>query len=113
MSTAGRATDRILAYSYDAILLRTQCMVLEQAGFHVDAASNADQFQERIAQAEVPYRLFLLGHTIPPAEQSRIVASVVQSPTLVYQPPPLIPPQQLIRHLQELLRQEGESSKTS
>lgn len=75
---------RILAYGHDAILLKTRCMVLEQAGFHVDAASSAEQFQERIAQAKIPYRLVLLGHTVPPAEQSRIVASVVHSSALVY-----------------------------
>ena len=68
-------------------------------------------FKSASITAEVPYRLFLLGHTVPPTEQSRIVASVVRSLTLVYQPPQLIPPQQLIRPLQELLRHEDESSK--
>jgi hypothetical protein len=86
-------------------------MILEQAGFHVDAAISAEEFRERIAQAKFPYWLFLLGHSIPHAEQSRIVASVVASPTLVYQVPELVPPQQLICHLRELLRDDDESSK--
>jgi hypothetical protein len=109
MSTVRHTSDRILAYGHDAILLKTRCMVLEQAGFHVDAASSAEEFRERIAQAKVPYRLFLLGHSIPPTEQSRIVASVVESATLVYQLAELTPPLQLISDLRELLCEDDKS----
>ena len=104
MPAAGHFSDRILAYDHDAILLKTRCMVLEQAGFHVDAATSAEQFQEHIGRANVPYRIFLIGSTVPLTEQSSILDSAFQSSTLVYQLPELMPPQQLIGHLQKLLR---------
>jgi CheY-like chemotaxis protein len=112
MSNAGRTSNRILVYSHDAVLLQTRCMVLEQAGFQVDAASNGAEFKERIALAKLPYRLFVVGHTIPAREQSRIVASVLESPTLVYQLPELVSPLELIGHLHELLRDDGSSKPT-
>jgi DNA-binding response OmpR family regulator len=103
MSPAGQNSHRILAYSHDAVLLRTRCMVLKQAGFDVDAAGSLEEFIERIAQAKVPYRLFLLGHSIPAPDEARIMASVADSTTLVYQVAELTPPLQLIRDLRELL----------
>ena len=108
MSTAGHTSDRILAYGHDAVLLKTRCMVLEQAAFYVDAVSSAEEFQERIAQAEVPYRLFLLGHSIPAPDRARIIASVADSTTLIYQVPELIPPLQLISDLRELMCDDDE-----
>ena len=103
MSPAGQNSHRILAYSNDAVLLRTRCMVLKQAGFDVDAAGSLEEFIERIAQAKVPYRLFLLGHSIPAPDGARIMASVADSTTLVYQVAELIPPLQLISDLRQLL----------
>jgi hypothetical protein len=103
MSPAGQNSQRILAYSHDAVLLNTRCMVLKQADFNIDSASSAEEFQECIAQAKVPYRLFLLGHSIPALDEARIMASVADSTTLVYQVAELIPPLQLISDLRELL----------
>ncbi len=103
MAPAGQNSQRILAYSHDAVLLNTRCMVLKQAGFEIDSASSAEEFQERIAQAKVPYRLFLLGHSIPAPDEARIMALVADSTTLVYQVAELIPPLQLISDLRQLL----------
>jgi hypothetical protein len=103
MSPAGQNSQRILAYSHDAVLLNTRCMVLKQAGFNIDSASSVDEFQDCIARAESPYRLFLLGHSIPAPDEARIMALFADSTTLVYQVAELIPPLQLISDLRELL----------
>jgi hypothetical protein len=104
MSSGTQNSYRILVYGHDAILLETRCMVLRQAGFHLDAASSAEEFEACIAQAEIPYRLFLLGHTVPVAEQRKIAESAADSATTVYQLTESVPPQHLIDRLSELLR---------
>ena len=103
MSRAEQNSYRILAYGHDVVLLKTRCMVLQHAGFGVDAADSLVKFQDCIAQAKAPYRLFLLGHSIPDADRVRIIASVADSTTLIYQVPELIPPLQLVSDLRELL----------
>jgi hypothetical protein len=104
MLSTKQNSHRILAYGHEAVLLETRCMVLRQAGFHVDAASSAKEFEARIAQAKIPYSLFLLGHTIPFAEQKEIAESTANSATAVYQLTEFVPPQDLIDSLAELLR---------
>jgi DNA-binding response OmpR family regulator len=104
MLSAKQNSHRILAYGHEADLLETRCMVLRQAGFHVDAASSAKEFEACLAQAEIPYRLFLLGHTIPVAEQRKIAESTANSTTAVYQLTEAVSPQHLIDRLSELLR---------
>jgi hypothetical protein len=96
-------------YDYDVVLLITRCMVLRHAGFHVDSASSAEQFQERIAQAETPYRLLLLGHTVPDPDQARMAVSVANSTTLVFQTRELVPPMQLIDDVRLLFHERRKS----
>jgi hypothetical protein len=104
MSSTQQSAHRILAYSHAPVLLETRCKVLRLAGFDVDAASSAEEFDARIAQAKIPYSLFLLGHTIPFAEQKKIAESTANSATAVYQLTEFVPPQDLIDRLAELLR---------
>jgi hypothetical protein len=74
MSRAEQNSHRILAYGHDVVLLKTRCMVLQHAGFGVDAADSLEKFQDCIAQAKAPYRLFLLGHSIPDPDLPNISA---------------------------------------
>jgi hypothetical protein len=104
MLSTKQNSHRILAYGHEADLLETRCMVLRQAGFHVDAASSAKEFEDRIAQAEIPYRLLLIGHTIPVAEQRKIAESAANSTTAVYRLTEAVSPQHLINSVSELLR---------
>ena len=112
MSRAEQNSYRILAYGHDVVLLKTRCMVLQHAGFGVDAADSLEKFQDCIAQAKAPYRLFLLGHSIPDPDRIRIIASVADSTTLIYQVPELIPPLQLVSDLRELLLGVDQGSQT-
>ena len=111
MSRVRQNSHRILAYGHDVVLLKTRCMVLKEAGFDVDAADSLEKFQDCIAQAKVPYKLFLLGHSIPVPDRARIIASVADSTTLIYEVPELIPPLQLISDLRDLLPGDNQSSK--
>jgi DNA-binding response OmpR family regulator len=104
MSYTQQSAHRILAYSHDPVLLETRCKVLRQAGFDVDAANSAMEFEACIAQAKIPYSVFLLGHTIPFAEQKKMAESTANSATAVYQLAQLVPPRDLIDRLAELLR---------
>lgn len=114
MSRAEQNSHRILAYGQDVVLLKTRCMVLQHAGFGVDAADSLEKFQDCIAQAKAPYRLFLLGHSIPDPDRVRIIASVADSTTLIYyQVPELIPPLQLVNDLRELLLGADKAPKLS
>jgi hypothetical protein len=83
--------------------LKARYIVLKQADFDVDAAGSLQDFQDCIARATTPYRLLLLGHSIPAPARARIVASVADSSTLIYQIPELIPPSELISDLRDLL----------
>jgi hypothetical protein len=113
MSRAEQNSHRILAYGHDVVLLKTRCMVLQRAGFGVDAADSFEKFQDCIAQAKAPYRLFLLGYSIPDPDRVRIIASVADSTTLIYQVPELIPPLQLVNDVRELLLGVDEAPKLS
>ena len=80
-------------------------MVLRHAGFEVDAANSAKEFEACVAEAKVPYRLYVLGHTVPVAEQERIADSVSDTTTVVYKLAEIVtPPQQLIAKISTLLR---------
>ena len=78
-------------------------MVLRHAGFDVDAANSAKEFEACIAQTKVPYALYLLGHTVPFTEQDRIAEAVAKSTTLVYKLADIVTPQQLIGEVSKLL----------
>ena len=105
MLPPGQSSHRVLVYDHDVVLLKTRCMLLRHAGFHADAVQSPEQFQARISQAEIPYGLVLLGHTVPHPEQDRIASSVANSSTLVLRPPELILPTQLIDDARRLLNE--------
>lgn len=109
MSSARPSSHRILVYERDNVLARTRCMVLRQAGFHADAASSAEQFQECIALAKIPYELLLLGHTVSDQDRARIAISAANSTALVFQTPELRPPAQLIDDVHQLFSKRRKS----
>ncbi len=95
--------SRILLYGHDEILLTTRRLLLESAGFIVDTAISAAEFESLIAEAELPYDLFILGHTIPELEQNAIIASAVNSNTIVYPLSGPVWPRDLLTKVSELL----------
>ena len=78
-------------------------MVLRHAGFDVSTATSAEEFEACIAEAKIPYVLYLVGHTIPSAEQDRIAESAAVSTTLVYKLTEMVTPQKLIDEISKLL----------
>jgi hypothetical protein len=103
MSLGRHNSRRILAYGHDAVLLQTRCMVLRNAGFQVDEAHSADELKTYMAEAQVPYGLLLVGHTIPDTELPRIMRVAAGSSTLVHRLSEPVDPGQLIRELFDLL----------
>ncbi len=95
--------SRILLYGHDEVLLNTRRLLLERAGFIVDTAKRAEEFESRIAEAESPYDLFILGHTIPELEQKAIIASTVNSNTIVYPLSAPVWPRNFLAKVSELL----------
>ena len=96
---------RILAYGHDAVLLQTRCMVLRNAGFQVDAVNSAEELEAYIIKAKVPYRLILVGHTIPDDDRARVAMLAEGLSTLVHQLTEPVPPQDLIREVTERLNE--------
>jgi hypothetical protein len=103
---SGHATglrSRILVCAYDAKLLATKRSLLLQAGFQVDSAASRQELELRIANAEPPYKLIIVGHTVPLLEQLRIerVAAKLQIP--VYQLETAIAPESFLVRVFELV----------
>jgi hypothetical protein len=94
MAPSGRLhNSRILAYGKDPILLQTRRMILEEAGFQVDTAVSVEKFSQYVDEANPPYGLFVLCHTISAPEQQAIGARAAQAHTPVYQlSVPVAPP---------------------
>lgn len=64
-------SKEILSVSYDASLLATRRMLLEQRGYHVTSGLG---FTQAIAQCKKPsFDLFILGHSIPIADKEGLI----------------------------------------
>ena len=67
----------ILSVSYDASLLATRRMLLEQRGFHVTSALG---FTQAIAHCGRPdFDLFILGHSIPVSDKLELIRTFRQN----------------------------------
>jgi hypothetical protein len=102
MSLSPRGS-RILLYGRDEMLLRTRRLLLQRAGFIVDTAISAEEFESRIAEADSPYDLLILGHTIPEPEQNAIIASTVNPNTIVYPLSEPVSPRDILAKVSKLL----------
>jgi hypothetical protein len=80
-------------------------MVLRNAGFQVDAVNSAEQLEAYIVGAKVPYRLILVGHTVPDDDRARIAILAEGLTTSVHQLTEPVPPQNLIREVTERLNE--------
>jgi DNA-binding response OmpR family regulator len=68
---------RILSVSYDASLLATRRMLLEQRGLHVTSALG---FTQSIAHCKNPdFDLFILGHSIPVSDKLELIKTFRQN----------------------------------
>jgi hypothetical protein len=105
MSSRRPNPHRILAFGHDAVLLQTRCMVLRNAGFQVNAVNSSEELEAYIAEAKIPYRLILVGHTVPEDDRARIAILAGGLSTLVHQLTELVPPQNLIREVTERLNE--------
>jgi hypothetical protein len=76
---------RILTYGNDSVLLETRRLLLEHGGFAGDTASTPQEFEACIAESQPPYGLYILCHTVPIAEQTKIAAEASKANTAVYQ----------------------------
>jgi DNA-binding response OmpR family regulator len=76
-------SKQILSVSYDASLLATRRMLLEQRGYKVTSALG---FTQAIAHCKVPdFDLFVLGHSIPVSDKLELIKTFrksCQSPIL-------------------------------
>ena len=64
-------------------------MILEHAGFEVEVAHKAEDFQARIVHA--PYDLLVICHTISESEQRQIAQDVNRALPLLHVPVLLLP----------------------
>lgn len=70
-------SKNILSVSYDASLLATRRMLLEQRGFHVTSALG---FTQSIAHCKRPdFDLFILGHSIPVSDKQELIKTFRQN----------------------------------
>ncbi len=68
---AGTMPKRILSVSYDAVLLATRKMLLEQKGYSVMSALG---FTEALEQCQnEDFDLFILGHSIPERDKVHLI----------------------------------------
>ena len=64
-------SKEILSVSYDASLLATRRMLLEQRGYHVTSGHG---FTQAVAHCKHPgFDLFILGHSIPIADKEELI----------------------------------------
>jgi hypothetical protein len=93
---------RILTYGLDETLLQTRRLLLEQAGYTVDAASTPESFQSYMAGAKTAYSLLILCHTIAIPEQEEI--SLRLSPqTAVYRLKEPVSPSAFLKQVSDLV----------
>jgi DNA-binding response OmpR family regulator len=70
-------SKNILSVSYDASLLATRRMLLEQRGYKVTSALG---FTQAIAHCKTPdFDLFILGHSIPVSDKLELIRTFRQS----------------------------------
>ena len=95
---------RILTYGYDEVLLKTRQAVLKLAGYETDIAGSADEFHDRVSQADAPpYHLFILCHTVPPMEQSSIRESATDAGIAIYGMSSSVSPDDFLLQVRALL----------
>ena len=64
-------SKQILSVSYDASLLATRRMLLEQRGYHVISGLG---FTQAVAHCKEPsFDLFILGHSIPISDKEELI----------------------------------------
>jgi hypothetical protein len=85
MASSQKDPRPILIYGQDAVLLETRRLLLEQGGFIADTASTSQEFRARIAEAQPPYELYVLCHTVPAAERHAISVNASKAKIAVYQ----------------------------
>jgi hypothetical protein len=93
----------ILTYGYDAVLLDTRSLLLDQAGYHAESVATPEEFEAAIAARGSDFDLLILCHTVPEQEQEVISASVERSKTALYRVPALVPPSDFLAHVSALL----------
>src|SRR5512146_1436996 len=72
------ASDKkIFCASYDADLLNTRKLVLEQAGFSVTIATSLEEAKHRLAGDD--FDLAILGHSIPRADREELARDIKHS----------------------------------
>src|ERR1700733_8444775 len=94
---------RILVYGRDSTLLDTRRLVLASSGFRVNTVSDLQQFQRSVEQARPPYELFILCHTVPPAELEIIRALAAGLGTGLYYLEKMEAPARLIHNASEMV----------
>ena len=67
---------RILSVSYDAVLLATRQLMLEAKGYEVTSAEGYVDAKRKCRGEE--YDLLIIGHSIPHADKSEIIAEMRQ-----------------------------------
>jgi hypothetical protein len=94
---------RILIYGRDSTLLETRRLVLASSGFRVDTVSTLQQFQRAVEQAQPPYELFILCHTVSAEEQEEIKALALGLNTGLYQLQRMECPPQFVDTVSEMV----------
>jgi hypothetical protein len=76
---------RILIYGKDSTLLETRRLLLVSSGFHVYTVSSLQQFRTLVDRERRHYELFILCHTIPEEERTRIQGMAIRRGAGLYQ----------------------------
>jgi hypothetical protein len=93
----------ILTYGHDALLLHTRRLLLERRGFIADTVSTSQEFRERIAEAQPPYELYVLCHTVAAAERHAISVDALKANIAVYQLTAAVTPLDFLMEVCKLL----------
>jgi hypothetical protein len=90
-------TPRILLYGLDKVLLDTRRSILRTAGIKAEIATTSEEFSQQIAQAEEPYNLYVLCHSIAAEEQHELGAIAAKSRVKVYNLSHLTTPEEFLK----------------
>jgi len=100
----GRRAPRLLVCAGVEKALDSHCMVLEKAQFDVDAALGKVETRELLA-SRITHSLLVICYTILREDRDALVTLASEHHVRTYQLEQFLPPEELVRNVQRLLRE--------
>ena len=101
---------RVLIYGKDTTLLETRRLLLTNSGFRVRTVSSMEQFRFLAGRERSQYELFILCHTIPEEERTKIQAMAIHQGIGLYQLERMEAPPRFIGKVADMVPPPGAGS---